>query len=126
MSDQDIEILKLQIQRDMQDQASRERSQQANRDFWKWAIMYLIVMVNPTNLVTTVLEHRAIATVDKKADTAAKTAVVLKKTVDGVATDTAGTYAINSEWKAGRTGDPEDMAKAVQAEAKVMAQGRPE
>lgn len=104
MSNPDIELLKLQIQRE-----------QAARDFWKWAIMYVLLALNPLlNVATAYLEHHAIASVATKA-----AAVEVKQ--DAITTDVASTNAINTKWKADRTGDPEDVAKAEQAQAKVAA-----
>jgi hypothetical protein len=60
--------------------------------------------------------------VDAKADVAATASVALTKTADAIAHDTALSTAINTNYEARRTGEPEDMAKAERAEAKVMAQ----
>lgn len=104
MSDNEIEKLKLQIQRE-----------QAARDFWKWFIMYILVALGPfINLATAYLEHRAIGSVAQKAE------VIEKKA--GVAAQAAvSTNVITTQWQAGRTGDPDDMAKAEEAAAKAQA-----
>jgi len=98
MSEHDIELLKLQIQRE-----------QAARDFWKWLIMYVLVAINPLiSLGTAYLEHQAIGSV------ATKAALVEEKT-DTVLRAAVSTDAISTAWKAERTGDPEDKAKAEKA-----------
>ena len=60
--------------------------------------------------------------VGEKADVAATKAILLEKKADEISKDTASVNAINTEWKASKTGDPDDMAKAERAEAKVIAQ----
>lgn len=120
MSDNDVELLKLQIQRE-----------QASRDFWKWAIMYVLLGLTPTlTALTSYIEHRAISSVGEKADTAAvKAETAVEKTKDVASTLTAttqrqdealtaiagGVDASVKSWKAYQTKDPEDMSIATEA-----------
>lgn len=112
MSEHHIELLKLQIQRE-----------QAARDFWRWAIMYVLVGINPLiDLATAYVNRKAIVSVGVKADTAATKAAIVEEKTDAIAKDTASINAINTNYEARRTEAPEDISKAERAEAKVMAQ----
>ncbi len=110
MSAEDIELLKLKLQAQMQREQNRA-------DLFKWFVAFAWPLV--MHIVTAYFEHAAIANVAEKADVAATKAVALEKTTKDIAKDTAINTAINTSYEARRTGDPDDMAKAERAEAKV-------
>ncbi len=114
MSDHDIELLKLQIQRE-----------QAARDFWKWAIMYVLLGVNPlVNLLTSYLNHQAIGTVGEKADAAASNAAIVEKKTDAIAVLADSSV---KNWKAYNSkseGDKNIAAKALE-KAEAVAEKMP-
>src|SRR5688572_21777928 len=77
MSDTDIELMKLKLQGEMQQQLAQERREQANRDFWRWAIMYVFVALSPiVTLITNIGSHYVES---KKLDKAVEVAVETKK-----------------------------------------------
>lgn len=105
----EIELMKLRLQSELQQQQARERSEQRWSDLFKWFVALIWPLL--VNGGAGYIQHRQIAT----------SAAVVEEKTDAIAKDTAITAAINTEWKAGRTGDPVDMAKAERAAAKVEA-----
>jgi hypothetical protein len=112
MSDTDIELMKLKLQGEMQQQLAQERREQANRDFWKWAIMYLVMALGP---VTTWVTNRQVS---EKAAEAVKVAKETKVDQGEKLTAIAGGVdATIKSWKAYDTKQPEDMNAAAEAVA---------
>lgn len=113
MSEHHIELLKLQIKRE-----------QDARDFWRWAIVYVMLGLNPfMDMATAYVNNRAIGGVAAKADTAATaaskaaTVAVETKADQGqkLTAINAGVEASVAGWKAYQTKEPEDMDRAAQA-----------
>jgi len=110
MSEHDIELMKLKLQGEMQQQLAQERREQANRDFWKWAIMYVVMALGP---VTTWVTNRQVAVKAEEAVTVAKeTKVDQSKRLTAIA---GGVDASVKSWKAFDSKKPEDMDAAAEA-----------
>lgn len=103
MSDHDIELLKLQMQRE-----------QMRADLFKWFVAFVWPFI--VNLGTAYIQHQAIENVANKADVAATKAEVVEATTKEIKT---GVDASVKGWKAYQTKDPEDMNTAVEAVEKA-------
>jgi hypothetical protein len=116
VSQEDIELLKLQIQRE-----------QMRADWLKWFVVFIWPLV--VNVGTAYVNHRAIDSVAAKADDAATAA----KTATEVAVETkrdqgeklsaivGGVDASVKSWKAWQSKEPGDMNAAVEAVDKAAA-----
>lgn len=121
MSADEIELLKIQLQRD---QLSAQR-EAARSDLFKWFVAFAWPLVVST--VTTLINHNAIGTVADKADKAATAAteaaaVAVETKQDQGEKLTAivgGVDAGVKSWKAYQTKEPEDMHAAEEAISKA-------
>ena len=118
----DIKIAKL---------AAIEKRDIRNADMFKWFV--ISVLLPACTAIPAFINNRAIAGASQDAKVAAtrasaadaRTAIVEEKVTKELLPASLSSNAIDTEWKAGRTGDPEDKAKAETAAAKVMLQERP-
>lgn len=112
MSDEQIEIVKLQLEAQM-------RREQMRSDLFKW----FVALVWPVflNLATAYVDHLNAIEVAGKADKAAQTSVAIAAKVDEIAPATLSTNAITAQWRAEHTGDPVDALKAAKAEQRLSA-----
>lgn len=119
--EREVELAKIQLQRD-----------QMRSDLFKWFVMAVIGLLTPfLNITLGIVQHMAIDTVAEKTDLAAQKASIAAKKAAVVEAETRDikrvaveNYAMNAEWRAEHTGDPDDMAKANSAKAAAEASGK--
>ena len=96
----------------------------------KIAVIVLAIVTAIAQPVSVYLQLRNGTKIDNAADKADVAATIGAKVEDAVTKELVpaaiSSNAINTEWKAGRTGNPEDKAKADTAAAKVMLQEKGE
>lgn len=125
MSTDEIELLKMQIQRDVQEQQAQERREQRRIQLFMWFVAFVWPLV--VNVTTSLIEQQTAITqaavvksevVAAKVETDKVLSDIGEKLDVGVAA-AVSTNAINTDWLAKKTGDPEDEAKAQAAKERL-------
>lgn len=127
MSEHDLEMMKLQMQRDAEARADLRERDMRRQDLFKWVIMGIVGLVNPfLHIATTYYEQRLTGQVKEQiSDVAEKATIAAAKAEETDRTSLKTNIALN-DWKASYTRDPMDELHANEARVRLQAASQPQ